>query len=376
VVGLGGVVVAYAPSLLSASVQPMIDRDFRFSVGELGLVVAVFYATSAVASRPAGHLVDRFGPALGVRTACVIQVCTALGVALIAHSYVAVLAFAGVSGLANALIGPSSAALIVSGASTRLRPFGLGLVQSGGSVAALLTGLAVAVLAVPLGWRWLFALAAAAAAALALATPARSASDGDASPRRPSAPVRGLGPARLLGVAAALAAMATVGMSSFIVPYAVQVGIDQGHAGLILATVGFTGALCRPLSGVLLGRRDVAATLLGAALLVGAASIGFGILTFAVFPALLLGAVLVGGIGGSWTSLGAIAGTALAPGRPGAAVAVLMTGLFAGAVAGPALVGAVSTRAGFTAVWLAAGIATLLAALTLLRLRALTQARV
>lgn len=371
--GLGSIVVGYLPSLLSSSVQPMIDADFHFGAGELGLVVAAFFAVSAVASRPAGHLADRIGAARGIQAACLIQICSMLGVALLAGSYLALLALTTVSGLANALSGPSSASLITSGVSPRLRPFGLGLIQSGGAVAALLTGLAVPVVAVPLGWRWLFGLMAVVAAAVALAAPWRSVTHTEASPQRARPAASDLGPAGLLGVAGALAAMATVGMSSFIVPYAVQAGIDQSRAGLILATVGLTGAVGRPLFGVLLGRGDIAGSLLGAALLLGTASVGFAILTVPAFPTLLVGAVLVGGVGGSWTSLGTLAGTALAPRRPGAAVGVLLTGLFAGAVAGPTLMGAVSTRTGFPAVWLAAGVAALLAALTLLRLRGLAR---
>jgi MFS family permease len=375
VVSLGSAVVCYIPALLPSSVQPRIDADFPFRGGELGLVVAVFFGVSAVASRPAGGLADRIGAARAIRAACVIQVLSLLAVAFLARSYLALVALVGVSGLGNALSGPSSASLIAARLPSRLRPFGFGLTQSGGAVAALLTGLAVPAVAVPLGWRWLFALAAALGLAIALAAPGGPAPRGprprtDLGPQGSDRPTYSeLGPAGLLGVAAALAAMATVGMSSFIVPYAVHAGVDESWAGLILAAVGLTGALGRPLFGVLLGRGDVASSLLGAALLLGSASVGFGILTVPVFPALLVGAVLVGGIGGSWTSLGTLASTALAPRQPGAAVGVLMTGLFTGAVVGPALIGTVSARTGFTPIWLAAAIAALLAAFALLHLR-------
>jgi MFS family permease len=263
----------------------------------------------------------------------------------------------GLSGVGNGLGTPASAVLIRTALPERWRGLGYGAAQGGASWGSLLAGLALPAMAVPLGWASAFVAAGVLGIVVGLAVPS-GVSRPVAEASVPATNTR-LGPAAyLLAVAAALAATATVSMVSFLVLYALQVGLDEAQAGLLLALVGLAGALGRPVVGFLAGRRGGARALVWASLILCCGSAGFLTLATGGREGLVLGALLAGGLGASWSGLGTLATTAAAPTRPAAAVGVMMTGLFVGAVAGPLMVGLVSGHAGYRLVWvLNAGLA-------------------
>src|SRR2546429_2999449 len=150
-VGVAIIVVGAIPGFLPGSLAPRIAGDFRFGSLELGIVVAAFYAVSAIASGPAGHLVDRIGASAGMRITCVVAAVTMFGVALLAHSTVALAVIVGLSGAGNALSTPGSAALIAAGLRVRRRGVGHGTAPGGASLGALLAGVAPPGIAFPLG---------------------------------------------------------------------------------------------------------------------------------------------------------------------------------------------------------------------------------
>ena len=351
--GVAIIVVSAIPGFLPGSLAPRIAGDFRFGSPELGIVVAAFYAVSAIASGPAGNLVDRVGASAGTRLTCAVAVVTMFGAALLAHSTAALVVIVGLSGAGNALSTPGSAALIAAGLSERWRGFGYGTAQGGASVASLLAGLALPGIAIPFGWRWVFVAVGVLAVVVVLSVPGgirRPLGDAGGAPL-PRGSTR-LGPAAyLLAATAALAATATISMISFLVLYALQVGFDERQAGLLLALVGGAGALGRPAAGLLAGRRGGGRALVWAAAVLCCGSAGFLLLATGRPAAVVLGALLAGGLGASWSALGTLATTAAAPSRPAAAVGVMMTGLFTGAVAGPLMVGLASGHAGYQLVW-------------------------
>src|SRR5207237_576510 len=160
-----------------------------------------------------------------------------------------------------------------------------------------------------------------------------------------------------------------LGMVAFLVLYALRVGLDERQAGLLLALFGAAGAIGRPGAGLLAGRHGGARALAWASVLLCCGSVGFLLLAVGQPAALVLGALLVGGLGSSWSALGTLATTAATPGRPAAAVGVMMTGLFTGAVAGPLMVGLASGHAGYQLVWVVNAALALAAAGVLLLVR-------
>jgi MFS family permease len=372
IVGLAIIVVGAIPGFLPGSLAPRIAGDFQFGNLQLGVVVAAFYAVSAVASGPAGNLVDRIGASAALRITCAVAAVTMLGAALLGRSTAALAVIVGVSGAGNALGTPGSAVLIRAGLPERWCAFGYGAAQGGASWGSLLAGLALPGIAIPLGWRWVFVASGVLAVVVGLAVPAGIVHIAE-EPTSAPGPAARLGPAAyLLAVTAALAATATVSMVSFLVLYALHVGLDERQAGLLLAVVGLGGALGRPVVGFLAGRGGGARALVWASLVLCSGSVGFLLLATGQREGLLLGALLAGGLGASWTGLGTLATTAAAPSRPAAAVGVMMTGLFTGAVGGPLMVGLVSGHAGYQLVWMLNAGLVLAAAGVLLLVRHIT----
>ena len=152
-----------------------------------------------------------------------------------------------------------------------------------------------------------------------------------------------------------------MGLVSFIVLYAVESGLSESAAGLLLGALSLAAATSRIVLGLALDRgggdplRPVAAMLLAGA--------GGLVLLIAGAPAAVVaGALVTGGIGWAWPGALTSAVVARAPGAPAWAVGVMMAGLFAGAVTGPLATGLLADRGQFTAAWLTLAVFALAAA--------------
>ena len=146
------------------------------------------------------------------------------------------------------------------------------------------------------------------------------------------------------------ASAAGTGLISFIVLYAVDTGIGEGAAGLLLAGLSLAAAASRVVLGLALDRtggdplRPVSWMLLAGA--------GGLVLLIAGAPAaVVVGALVAGGVGWAWPGALTSAVVARAPGAPAWAVGVMMAGLFTGAVIGPLATGLLAHGDQFTAAW-------------------------
>src|SRR5918996_1603168 len=256
VTGTALIVATVMPGFLTASLAPRIRADFAFGDATLGLAVGLFYVVSASLSVSAGRLVDRAGAARGMQLSGGLVVASCLAVAALAQSAASLAALLLIAGVANALGGPSVSALLKREVADHSQGLAFGAQQAGAPMGALLAGLALPALAIPFGWQWAFvaaaglALFAVAFAPGAAATGARSAPAG----RHP----RGFSSVHALGVAAVLASAAGVGFVSFLVTYAVDSGMSEVAAGLLLAAVSLAATIGRIAVGVVAdrGRRD------------------------------------------------------------------------------------------------------------------------
>jgi MFS family permease len=345
------------PAVLTATLAVEIGRDIPLGAGALGIAVAAFWCGAALASVPAGRLVDRFGAARGVHLAGALSAAATLGIAVIARSHLALVGFLIVAGAALALAGPGMSALVSRSMGPGRRGTALGLQQSGPPMGMLLAGLSLPALAGTVGWRWAFAvsglLALAAAASVraqdcrAVAVTAR----GD----RPSGAI----PLALGGGCGAAAASAAL---TFLVPFSADRGFGDGQSGGLVMAAAAVAITVR----IALGRRADApdgrggAALRGdplveaaAVLLVGMA--GFGLLATGGQAAIVLGAILAVGVGWGWTGLFVLAAVDRHPEGPGAAVGVAFTGVYVGAIAGPLLGGVLVDGTSYAAMWAANG---------------------
>lgn len=362
--GTGLIVAGVMPGFLTASLAPRIRADFSFGDSALGVAIAAFYVVSGLCSTPAGRLVERIGATRGGRLAGTTTALACLAVAAFAGSAASLTALLLAGGVGNAIGGPAVSALLRQEVAIHRQGLAFGAQQSGASLGALLAGLSLPAVAIPLGWRWAFVMAA--VLALASAALAPRVSVPAASRRTP--PPRGLTAVHGLGAAAALASAAGVGFVAFLVSYAVDSGISEGEAGLLLAGVSLASTISRVGLGALLDRRRREP--LGPVIGMLIVSVLAYLLLIAGEPAVIvIAALAAGGFGWAWPGALTLAVVQLSPEAPAWAVGVMMSGLFAGAVAGPLLVGLLADHHAFAAAWIVCASFALLAALTIAAIR-------
>ena len=363
--GTGLMITGVLPAFLTASLASRIPDDFAFGDSRLGLAIALFHVMCALCSTPAGRLVERIGPVRGMRLAATATALSCLAIATLAQSALSLTVLLIVGGIANALGGPSVSALLKRKVAVQRQGLAFGAQNSGASLGALLAGLALPAVAIPFGWRWAFVLVA--GLALAAAALAPGGEPGEAAAPRPVRP-RGLTAVHALALAAALASAAGVGFVSFLVLYAVQSGMSQTAAGLLLVAVSLAATVSRIGVGVLADRRGQEPLRPVATML--AVSIAGYLLLMAGEPALIvIAALLAGSFGWAWPGGLTLAVVQRSPGAPAWAVGVLMAGLFSGAIAGPLLVGVLAQEEQFAIAWSACACFALLAACTVLATR-------
>ena len=338
---------------------PRIDDDFAFSEAALGAAVAIVYVACALLSSPAGHLVERIGARRAMLAAATATAACCLGVAALAESAAALVALLVLGGAGNALTVPAASGVIDQHVPEARRGLAFGAMQAGAPIGALLAGLALPAVAIPFGWRWAFVATAVLAVVTVAAAPATG--PGRAAAEVSGARPRGLSSVHALAVTAMFASAAGTGLISFIVIYAVDSGIGEGAAGLLLAALSLAAAASRVILGHTLDRaggdplRPVSWMLL-----VGAA--GLVLLIAGTPAAVVAGALVAGAVGWAWPGALTSAVVARAPGAPSWAVGVMMAGLFAGAVTGPLATGLLAHGEQFTVAWLVLAACTLAAA--------------
>jgi MFS family permease len=362
VTGASLIVATVMPGFLAASLAPRIRADFPFGDSTLGLSVALFYVVSASGSVPAGRLVDRVGPAWGMRLAAALTALSCLAITVLAESGASLTALMPVGGVANALGGPSVSALLQREVAVHHQGFAFGAQQAGAPMGALLAGLALPALAIPFGWRWGF-VAAGALAVVAVACAPRTSAAAVRSATRGQRP-RGFTSVHALGVAAVSASAAGVGFVSFLVTYAVASGMSEGAAGLLLAGVSLVATTSRIVLGVFADRAGQEPLRPVVAMLVASAP-GYLLLTAGEPGVIAVAALLAGALGWAWPGALNLAVVQRSPEAPAWAVGVMMTGLFVGAIGGPLLTGFLAEHDLFALAWIACAALALLAAATI-----------
>jgi MFS family permease len=349
------------PGFLIPSLAPEIDQDLPLPNAMLGLAIAAFWGTAAVASAPVGRLVDRIGADRGVRLAGGLATVGAVGAAASGSSPL-LISFLGVGGLANAFALPGVSALVARGVPSSHQGFALAAQQAAPPLASLLAGLALPLVAQPLGWR----TALLAAAGLALISAAWVPAEGchSSSLVAPDRAAR-TGSLKLVALGAALANAAAGALLSFLLVFAVESDIADSAAGLLLAGTGLAAAVSRLALGVLADQTR-RALLIQVSAMMAVGAIGYALLLLGEPATLLIGALIAGGIGWGWTGLLFLAVIEGHGDAPASAIGVVATGLFAGAVLGPLILGQVVEHASFESAWSACSALALLAGLAVL----------
>jgi predicted MFS family arabinose efflux permease len=344
------------PGFLVGVLALQIGADLDASVETVAAGVTAFFVAGAFSAGWGGRLADHVGAVRAMRR-CVLITAAALGAAAVAPSLPVLFAVLAVAGVANAVTQPAINLFVAEQIPGDRQGLGFGIKQSGIPAAILVSGLALPVLALPLGWRATFGLCALAPLAAVVALPR----GGPAHVSRRTGSRR---PSRALLLTALGAALATAGPSAlgaYLVASAVEVGIAEGTAGLLAAGASGLSLAMRVSLGARADRRQDYG-LAVVVVLLAAGSLGFALMASDAAGLFVAGALAAFTLGWGWPGLFNLAVVDSNRDTPGSATGVSQTGIYVGAAVGPAMFGAMAAAAGYSAAWLLVAGTTLAAA--------------
>jgi MFS family permease len=352
------------PAFLTGGLAVQIRAELGFGEGALGLAVAVFFATSALASVIFGRLVERVGSSLGMRLAAAVSAASLLAVSALAGSWWGLVACLMLGGLGNSISHPATHLFLAREVPQSRQGLAFGVKQAAIPMATLLAGLAVPSAATTVGWRWAVAGGAALALCVALLVP-RGGEKGIRHVKEARARDVPLAPLVLLALGIGLGSAAANPLGAFTVESAVAAGIEVGAAGLLMALGSAAGVTVRVVVGYLADKLESGRLRIVAGML-GVGTVGFVLVASGVVPLLVFGVVLAFAAGWGWPGLFNFAIVKTNPRAPAAATGITQTGASSGAAAGPLAFGFVVEGSSFGTAWLLYGALALVSAVTIL----------
>jgi MFS family permease len=339
------------PSFLLGAMAVQVRRDLGFSELGIGLGFGAFFLAASLSSVVLGRVAERAGPVRSLRVAAVVSGTACLAVAVAARDLPTLILLLAVAGTANALCQPAANLLIARELPAHRQGLGFAVKQSAIPTATLLAGAAVPALALTVGWRWAFVAAAGLSVATALTVPpvvspplaSRAAPGG----RGVDVPVRVLA-VLSIGIGFGAASGGTLG--SFLVSGAVDAGISEGGAGLLLTAGSLVGITVRLGAGVQADRRDGRHLVVVTRMLLGGA-VAYALLATESVAGYLVAGPLGFATGWAFPGLFNLAIVRANPARPAAATGITQTGTYFGAVAGPLLFGAIAEASSYRVAW-------------------------
>ncbi|GAA1002879.1 MFS transporter [Acrocarpospora pleiomorpha] len=355
---VAGPLACFLPLYLTASLAFSMGRELNLDAGRLGVVTGAYFAAGAVASIPGGWLTPRIGYTRMIQAGILLAAGSLLSIALAVRSWAGLVPAVAVAGLAQSLVEPAAGAYIGTTVDRRRQGFAFGVKLAALPLSSLLCGIAVPLVAAPLGWRAAFIAAAALMLPTVLVTP--TVRPRAARPATGRAPVN-VALVLLLGIGAAMAFATANSFSAFIVSSAGANGIPESTAGLLVALGGVVGVVSRIYIGVRADRARRRPLLIARNILLASAAtfvvLGIGsTTTFAV--AIVIAFVTIWG----WSpvyQLASVSAFAPDPDRP---LRIIVSVIFAGCIAGPMGFGWVVEVGSFQAAWFVSGAVTTLAA--------------
>ena len=343
--------VGVLPVYMVGVLWVQLRADLGFGPSLLGTLVACFFATSAVSSLTAGTVVRRFGTSPVVRLSALVGAVSMLLIALGAQ-YTPVLVGALVlAGWGNGIGQPASNDLIARAVAAHRHGLAYGTKQAAIPLSTMIAGVAVPLVAIPLGWRPAFAIGAALALLVLLTVPGgnRLRPPGSAEPSEAAGPFR-RAPLVVLAVGLMLGAATGNALGSFFVATAVDSGIPPGTAGVLAAVASGIGAMARIVMGWLADRVR-AKWLLVVATQMGIGGLSYALLGTGVEVLIAAGAVIGYCTGWAWAGLSTYSVARMHPGMAARATSITQGGMGAGAALGPFVFGLVVAASDYSVAW-------------------------
>ncbi len=350
-------VAGICPLALVGALGPQLSRELAISPPVLGAISTGFLAASSLSAIALGRVVDRIGWARSSRIAAVVVAALLVAGAAAPSGWVLLVTLT-LGGAAHALATLAAYSALAVTPLRHRQGLLFGAQQASIPVALLLAGLALPLVAVPLGWRWTFAGAAVLALASALCVP--RAGKGQTRAARTPLPRAALPTLVVFALAGACGGAVTGALLAFAGSSAVHAGTPEATTGVLLAVASVLNVATRVGSGALVDTGRVRAASL-VAWMMGVGTLGFGLLALGA-AGVWSGTLLAFTAGWGWTGLYAFAVVTSNPRTPGAASAVGQMGLAGGAAAGPLLFGLAVTGVGYPAAWIASAVICLVGA--------------
>jgi MFS family permease len=358
-VGMSVDAVGVLPVFLTGALAVQLRDDIGLSIDSLGLVYASYFTTAALLSAPLSRVAERAGPEWSLRIGTAVYVVAFLGIAALAITPVVLSAFIALAGAATALTRAATSVLIARNVEPGRQGLAFGLKHSSIPIASLFAGLSVPAFALTVGWHWAYVAAAVLGVAVLVSIPRPS---GRVMPSPPEG--RADMSIRLLILAAVgfgLGSSAAASLGAYTVSTGVDAGMSEAAAGVLVAFGSVVGLVSRLVMGHWSDqRRGSQLDLVSWMLALG--GVGFLMLGVGDARVMLLAVPVSFATGWAWLGSYNLAMVRLNPITPGAAVGITQTGAFVGAIVGPIGLGFLAEEFSFTASWVAAAIASFLAA--------------
>jgi MFS family permease len=334
-------------ALVSAQVLQL--EEIGFGVSRLGLAIAAYFGAAALTANPAGRLMGRVRPGRGLRIGGFLVVASCLIAGTATVWWLIPLATAA-GGVANGMIQVASNLAIFDGVDRSRQGLGFGAKQASVPLATTLAGISLPVIGLVFGWRWVFALAGILALVLALSAPDLAGKTG--VPRTEARMGRIPPSLYLLALGGFAGAMAGNGLSLFVVPSAVDIGIAEAAAGAVLAVCSLLVVFVRLGAGWTVDRNQ-SIGFAEMAWMTGVGAIGAFVLFATSTPPLYLLAMPIALLG-AWGWPGVIFFTVVHsyPESPARASGLVLSSNLTGTVIGPLVVGSLAGRGNYPGAWL------------------------
>lgn len=338
-------ILGVLPVFLFAALFVTIREDVPMEVSQLGVATSVFYAVAALCSVPAGVVCERLGPARALKLSAVTSAAALFGLSTVTKGWIGFIPWLVLGGIGDALSKPASNLGLGSLSKVGNLGFIFGIKQSSIPVTTMLSGAAVPLLALTVGWRiTLVVLSLTTLLAFGL-TAHRSGLP--VSPRvrraagaaRPRLVVWEL-PLVLLMLGAGLGVAAGATMNAFYVESAVAVGMSPSAAGTALAMAGLVNIVTRLSAGTFIDRRGRATGFPAVAkiMLTGATALVLLGLAPSV-PMFIAISIIAFSAAWGWNGMYHYLLVQRYSKSPAAATGVVSLGIFGGATVGPVVFG-------------------------------------
>ena len=343
-------VSSVVPGFLIGALSVQVSAEMGVSEAVYGWGLGSFFGSAMVGSIMLGRLAQRVGPLNQMSLALVVSAVAQVALAATARSFLAVIGYLVVAGMANAAI-QTSVNLALAQAQLPRLGFAVSIKQSGLPTATLLAGFAVPSLALTVGWRWAYV----ASAALAVLSLGMVRAAGGNSGRRTSAaasvPESSSPDLFMAAAVGTFLAFSAGSLNAWGVGSGVDAGLGEGTAGLMLGLGAAAGITMRLIGGWLSDTmRARPFRVAGITAMVG--SVGMGLLALRSPPTHVAAMMLAFGGGWIWpvfTNYGVVRAN---PDAAGTATGVTQMGVYVGVFVAPLATGWIIEHHGYQAMWL------------------------